>query len=103
MPFALFTTLLVTCSFESRQPLVIRYTNTIIFIEKWQETCTLNLLILGREAGRKPTAISSAQGTLSPLKLTWGASVVLGVPPMNISRGVHVSHTNLHITVWGTQ
>ncbi len=24
MPFALFTTLLVTCSFESRQPLVIR-------------------------------------------------------------------------------
>jgi hypothetical protein len=56
MPFALFTTLLETCSFESRQPLVGRYTNTIISTNNQQEIFGLHLLILG---------------ALNPVKLIW--------------------------------
>jgi hypothetical protein len=40
MPFALFTTLLVTCSFESRQPMVIRYNHfTVSVINRQEYTC----------------------------------------------------------------
>jgi hypothetical protein len=36
MPFALFTTLRETCSFESRQPLVMRYTNFTVSVKNGQ-------------------------------------------------------------------
>jgi hypothetical protein len=59
MPFALFTrtgagvhlqlrksaTLRETCSFESRQPLVKRYINSIVSVKNQQQICVLDLLI----------------------------------------------------------
>jgi hypothetical protein len=61
MPFALFTTLLETCSFESRQPLAGRYTNTIITTNNQQEIFGVHLLILV---------------ALNPVKLTWSSPCI---------------------------